>query len=351
MRKLVFAASLAGMALLLCFSGACLSAARTAIDLFVRNVLPTLFPFYVCTAMLYASGALQRLAARARSRLLPCFLIGMHAGFPSGARLCGLLGKESRAACCNLCSPVFLMSVVAVGLCGNAQLFFPLAIAHWGSGLLTAAALAALSPGNTAEASSAALARTDADLLSAIAEGMDAMLRILGCMLFFCVASGALSELLHLTRFPAGNAALAAFFEITAGCNAIVSLGLPSRLTCALLSACVSFGGLCVFAQAKLVAPRVRALEYLLQKCAQAVLAALLAWWITPAFVSEQIPVFSPNAQIYAENAALGAALIYSSAVGLAAVYLIAVCVRRARSQQTRQAKPLPARRAGSSRR
>ena len=341
MQKTLFALSLAGMALLLCFSGACLAAARDAIDLFLRNVLPALFPFYVCAAMVYDSGTLTRLTEKARSRLLPCFLVGMLAGFPSGARLCGLLGKESRAACCNLCSPVFLMSVVAVGLCGNAQLFFPLAAAHWGSALLLAAALGLFFPDGAARTRVAEASGQGAGLFAALSGGMDAMLRILGCMLFFCVAGGGLSALLRLARYPALHAAFSALFEVTAGCRAIVRLGLPTRATGALLAACTSFGGLCVYAQAKLVAPRVSSAAYLLQKIAQAMLAALLAWFLTPLFVPEQIPVLSSAAETYAANAALGTALVYSSAVGLATVYVLAVCIRRARSNAPGPGKPM----------
>lgn len=337
-RTLLAAAPLAGMALLLAFSRTALTAAKTAVTVFFTGVLPALLPFYVLSSLLLSSGALAALSARVRSRVLPCWALGAAAGFPVGARLCDRAGQADRAALCNLCSPAFLLGVVAQELCGNVQLFFPLAIAHYGSGLLLLSVLAAFRGRKAGVAANASVeaeasAPAPAGLFPAISDGMHAMLRILGCMVFFSVASAVGNAALRLDRAPGAAAAVSAFFEITAGCRAAALLPLPSRALAALLAAAVSFGGLCVLAQAKLLAPAMPVKPYLLQKLLQAALSALLAYWITPYFVPEQLSVFSDCAERYAGNALLGGAYLYTGFTALSAVWLTMECIKKARSR------------------
>ena len=70
------------------------------------------------------------------SLALPCWLLGAAAGYPSGARLTAELGLPNEGPFCNLCSPMFLCAVIGIGMLGDIAAALPIAVAHYGSGLL-----------------------------------------------------------------------------------------------------------------------------------------------------------------------------------------------------------------------
>lgn len=338
MKRLIPAALIGLCILLLTCSQAALGSASEALSLWWTRVLPALFPFYVLTSQLNRFGLLEKLQRLLRSPVAPCFLLGAIGGYPTGARVCKMLDRESDAVYCNLCSPMFLLGVVATGMCGNPSFFFPLAIAHYGSALailslrslarrfaVSADSLRSASP-HTTPASHAA---ENGGLLNDIASGMQTMLAVGGCIVFFYVPVNTLLGVAFHGRFPLFATVLVGLTELTSGCRHAVGLGLPTNVLCGMLAFFVSFGGLCVFAQAMLVASLKRPAEYLLYKAVQGFLAAIIAYFTTPLFLHTSVAVMCGTAEAYAQNALVGAAFLVSAGVGLTGCYLLALIVGR----------------------
>ena len=329
-----------------CLTGACilllvctkqaLSAASDALALWWTRVLPALFPFYVLTSMLCRLNVFSMLQRRFGGAFLPCLLLGGVAGTPNGARVSVQMRREEYAALCNLASPMFLLGVVAVGMCENRAMFWPLAIAHYGSAILLMPVCRALT-GNATGAQDAppAPAPQPGSLFSDIGDGMRAMLGIGGCIVFFYVLADTAASALFGGRFPGVAAVVIGMAEMTAGCARISALPLPPRVLAGILAFLTTFGGVCIFAQVMMTTKLARPGAYLLQKLMQGCLAGCIAFLVAPLFLQSTTPAWSDNADAYAENALVTLTFVLSTCVGLVASYLTALLMKRARTHHS----------------
>lgn len=326
-------------ALLLLYAETAFSAVVSAFNLWATRVLPALFPFYfVTTRMAHtdAFGTLHRFFERrsgAKTHLfsaLLCFLYGAVAGYPSGARAAKQTGYPQYTAYCNLCSPAFLLGVPALSLLGDRRAFFSIAIAHYGSALLFLLVRIAFSRGEEAPVCDAPNKPSNAGVAADMSESMIGMMKICGCIIAFSVATDVGAKLLFGKTEGALYAAFACFLEMTNGCAAIASLHLPLRLQCACMSAAVTFGGLCVYAQTVAVTEKRLPVRYLISKLAQAVAAFWLAYWLAPLFWQGAVQTGVIIDQPYLLNAFDLAAILSASCIGALTIYLIAMIIKKA---------------------
>ena len=130
--KLAQALGLAfALLLLIALPEAAAGAAQDGLALCAKVVLPSLFPFFVCSQLFLQLGfaaRLSRLLARPVSRLLrlpvqagSAFVLGLFGGYPAGAQIaCGLYEKklltrqeaERALAVCNQAGPSFIFGVL-----------------------------------------------------------------------------------------------------------------------------------------------------------------------------------------------------------------------------------------------
>ncbi len=349
-RRIVGALGLVLAAILLLRSDAALEAAQNGLDLWWNAVFPSLFPFFVCVGMLEAGGlfpALSRLFAKLSDRLLlprnliACFLVGAVSGYPAGARICGSLFDEESVAYVNLCSPIFIVGVVAHSMLGKTEYAFPILCAHYGAAVV-GALVRRLAFGFSASAGPAALLREPKpfSLIDSVSDGVTAMLRIGGSIVFFlvisalCDATGVFSALSAPFKLLGidpefVHALLTGLMEFTSGCRAAAALQLAPRQAVALSAAIISFGGLCVFIQARMFLPFRRPWRYLAEKLFQAVVAYLIAFFTAPLFFPAGIPVMADDAEQIMQNAMAGGSLFVISAVTMAFIYLVALVASR----------------------
>lgn len=336
--------------LLLLFSAPATAAAREGLSLWWTVVLPTLFPFFVCASLLQQSGALERMAkaliikkgaGRSSGYALPVFLLSAASGYPAAAKLCaGLLQAgavtpqeaERLATACNLCSPMFLLGALSLGILQSAQLFVPLLAAHYISALACFFLYPLLFPIKDASvprrSAPPPIAFTKA-LPAAIADGMWSMVKVCGSIVFCMVLSVCVQQTVLLLVPAAGDAkgGFAVFLgllEMTGGCYQVAALGLSLRAACTLCCALVSFGGLSVWMQVLSFLPLAHPLRYLLVKALHGLLAGGICWLLFPLFPSAA-PAFASAASIYASNALSGAALLFCAALSLAVALLLSV--------------------------
>ena len=329
------------LCLLLC-SDVCTSAAAAAFRLWWESVLPALFPFYVCVSLLLqegvpelVGGALNRLSGRLRLHplALPCWMFGAFAGYPSGARLTAALGLPDEGPFCNQCSPMFLCAVIGIGMLGDIAAALPIALAHYGSGLL----LLLCYPRTPRKAHSAPQ-RADEQrkgFIPMISDGMAVMLQIGGCICIFFVASAllkktgfysALEAICCDIGLPAGlaSALTQGLLELTGGCAAIAALNLPFRLTIALCAFLVSFGGICVFLQTRLFING-NVLRYFCVKTLHGILAAGIAYLCAPIALPKEQPAIAQRGSDYLVNALTGGSIFFASCIAVFGIYLMAL--------------------------
>lgn len=338
-------------AALLVFSDACLDAARSALAIWWNSVLPALLPFSVFLSLAESAGlpsVLRRLLPVSGSRwaalanALTSFLFGAISGFPNGARIAASAECSPLAAYCNLCSPIFLHSVICCGLLKSPNMFAPLYISHCLSALVLLLASTLTRQVRQAPADTADILRRDGiDLIGGIRESIGVLGAVGGCMVVFSVLLTILCEA-NVFRFTAVlfsgigikedvlRAAVHGLLEFSGGCAAIASLSLPLRIKAVLISLTISFGGFCVLLQSRIFLPASAMRVYLLRKALHALLSGLLCYTLFPAFLKTDMPALNiPNGARYIDNSLTGLGLLFASAIPLAAVYLAGLCLKK----------------------
>jgi len=297
------------IALCLLYPASVLAAARDSFSLFVHGLLPALFPSFVLASVLTASGlperagrllspVMRRLGLPGEAGLL--MVLGAVSGYPVGAKLTATLydrreidlpAAERLCAACNLASPMFLSGTLAAAILNSPSLGLVMMASHW-IGALCVLLLGALF-GKSRAAAALPLPDMAVDfslaksLMSAVAEGMAAMLRVCGAIMLFAVIVAALKVSGMLSAFCSGFAALGldpglveaavtGFFEKTSGAAAVAALpSLSLSVKAALCSFFAAFGGCSILLQTLFFLP-VRPSRYWGYKLVQGIVSAVV---------------------------------------------------------------------------
>ena len=225
-----------GMLVLILDSRTAMAGAAEGMELCIRTLIPSLFPFFVLSAMLTGSlsgGGLM--------------VTGILSGYPVGAAnaarawRAGLLDRaeaERMAVLCSCAGPSFLFGVLGPVL-GDAGTVFLV----WGAYLLSVLALWLLLPKSKR-------IRTDAAPVG-LQQGLNAAIRamagVCGWVILFRVVLTVLDRWVLWLLPDWGRIVLCGILELSNGCLALE--GIDPGYRPVLAAGLVSFGGLCVMLQ------------------------------------------------------------------------------------------------------
>ena len=280
------------LVLFLAEAGFVRAAAAEALSLCARSVIPALFPFLVVSSLLLSLGLGELLSPMLAGLMEPLFrvdgvgssalLLGLVGGYPIGAKTAADLyrgGRLSRPeaerllAFCNNSNPVFLISVLGVGVFGSVRAGVWLWLIHLLSALLTGLLFrnhggpARRQAGGTAAFQVVSLS---AAFVAAVRESLSGMLSVCAFVTFFYVLVRPLASLGGwLGPVLVG---LTELFSLT-------PLLRPDRFGFILASAMAGWGGLSVLCQtaAVLEGSGLRLQSCAAGKAVQGLLAGLLA--------------------------------------------------------------------------
>ena len=293
------------------FPDRCADAVQSGLTLCLTRAIPSLFPFFVVSALTVRSGLadalahllaplmrLYRLPGAGVSALLLSFL----GGYPSGAQTVSeLLDSESITlddaqrliVFCNNTGPAFLIGFCGQGVFHSLSVGLYLYIIH-----VLSACLCGLFVRGKSSASAAPVTHSmppfSACLTTAVLQAGRTMLSVCSFVLTFSVLIALLTPLplwhflvqrltalLPLSAVTV-QALLSGFLELTTGLSSLSASpdSLPIRLLlCSILCA---FGGVSVLFQSAAAAPRLPFPRILLGKTLHAVLAAILTLFLLP---------------------------------------------------------------------
>ena len=273
---------------------ACVHAAQNAVRLCLEVVIPSLFPFFVCSNLFIALGAANVLSRYLSRFMRPLFgvpgggalamVLGVISGYPVGAscaaRLytsgsCTKTEAERLLAFCNNSGPLFILGAVGIGMLGSQKLGILLYTAHVGAALLTGllfrgygrkiagSAGTALPP-----APAQGMRNAAASVGTAVADAVDSIFKVCGFVILFAVFAAA------LPTYP-GSQFIYALLEITGGIKTLLGLQGLGGLLLPLVSLFLAFSGISVLLQvAGIVMPSGLSVRpYIFGKLTQAVLA------------------------------------------------------------------------------
>jgi len=205
------------LVLFLAEAGFVRAAAAEALSLCASSVIPALFPFLVVSSLLLSLGLGELLSPMLAGLMGPLFrvdgvgssalLLGLVGGYPIGAKTAadlyrkGLLSRpeaERLLAFCNNSNPVFLISVLGVGVFGSVRAGVWLWLIHLLSALLTGLLFrnwggqGRRQAGGTTAFQAVSLS---AAFVSAVRESLSGMLSVCAFVTFFYVLARPLASL------------------------------------------------------------------------------------------------------------------------------------------------------------
>lgn len=285
-----------------------IAGAASGIELCLRSILPSLFPFCILTKLICSSmlgnnipiirhiGKLTGMPKGTESILLLSFI----GGYPIGAQCIDdafqsgtISGKDAARMLgfCNNAGPAFLF-----GILGS---LFPTALPLWWLyiiHILSAVFVGILLPGKSSAVCNLR-SKTVPTLPQALEASIRTMASVCGWVIVFRIILQFTDRWLFWTLTPAGQVAIAGVLELSNGCIALSqvdSIGLRYIL-CSLF---LGFGGCCVNMQTAAVARHVEYKLYLPGKVLQALFSVLLAM-VTQYFLfsfSDRYPAIGVNA-------------------------------------------------------
>ena len=241
---------LAVLAALLRFPQVCMGSALEALRVWGLSVVPSLFPYMVFSRLL--SGALRR---RGSPAVLCVSTLGLAGGSPSGAAALSGCAHSSGlshrtlhalAALTGTISPMFFLGTLQ-SWTGDSLLARRLLLAHLFGAVLSAACVFLLAGAQSAEESPLRSSTPPSSQEeSPIAQSVQAVLNVGGCIIVYSVLAACASLLLPPSAGVL-RAVLHAALEAAGGAHALVSA--PTGICAVLLAAMTSFGGLSILTQ------------------------------------------------------------------------------------------------------
>ncbi len=243
--------------------------AYDAIDICFEMIIPTLFPFFICSGLLIYSGFCELLSKLFRFCMMPlfrvnpagssAFILGIVSGYPLGAITAGELYEnnylskteaERLLAFCNNSGPLFILGSVGIAVYADMKIGVMLYIAH---------ILAALTVGiifrfykksefvNPPTVMSSPKRSVGEIFNISLQNAISSMLTVCGAVLFFSVISRLTLDLIALN--PTADAFISGITEFVTGTLKISELNSAIAQKLILTSFIIGFAGLSVHAQ------------------------------------------------------------------------------------------------------
>lgn len=225
----------------------CVYSARSALQIWSMDVIPSLFPYMVICRLI--SFRLRQKGVSA-SFVVP--LLGLLGGSPAGAAaLAGYAGSISKREMHTLCaltgtiSPMFFLGVLSRWL-GDSRLGQLLLIAHL-SGALVCCVCVFLFDQRFNEEYPVIKTHQPSENSEFLKQSIDAILMVGGNIVLFSVIAGLVSSLPFI---PADvNAVVHALMEVAGGIHELAVLALRAIQRACILAAVSGFGGLSILFQ------------------------------------------------------------------------------------------------------
>lgn len=299
-RIILIAISLNIFFIMLIYPELLLLSTKKSIVLWVGNILPSLFPFFIFSNLMIALGI-------TRSLPIPVFTFCMSflSGYPTGAKIIGelfalkVIDKKTAyflLAFCTTTGPAFIIGTVGISILGSKLEGTILALSHYGASLINGfiffLILKKVPFDNNDYNIKKSIIGKEPQIVffNALTEAILNALKSMGLILAYIVIFLFLTDLLEYIGFFSlldtdfATAIAKGIFEMSIGCFAIAEcLCIPLQLKIAALAFIISFGGLSVAGQSMSMLEKtgISMCYYLIVKIIHAIIAAIIAYALT----------------------------------------------------------------------
>lgn len=290
--------------------------AKSGMFLCSEVLIPSLFPFFICSGLLIYSGFCNSISTFLGPVMRPlfniggsgaaAFLLGTVSGYPLGASCaCNLYdsGYLSKAECerllafCNNSGPLFILGSVGTAIFHSPKSGIILYTSHIISAFLVGILFRFYKKGDITSCDIPIYNQklSSAEVFQkALNSSLNSILTVSGAVIFFSVISNIIAD--YFTDGSVIKAVIIAASEITSGISLISYLPIPLELKLIMSAFCAGFAGLCVHLQVMgTVAGRGLSLKpYISGKCLHAILSGLFTALFLKLFPITQT-VFAPD--------------------------------------------------------
>lgn len=243
--------------------------AKSGLNLCYEVIIPSLFPFFICSGLLIYSGFTKVLAKISGPLMKPLFnvggpgstalVLGVVSGYPLGALTAcqlyesGYLSKtetERLLAFCNNSGPLFILGAVGSAIYSSGKIGVVLYISHILSTLLVGFLFRFYAKDkHTAPTYSINQSEDDFSQVfsKVLASSINSILTVSGAVIFFAVISGIVTTSLPFK--DSVKSFITGILELSGGTKAISQTALPVTIKLTLSAFIVGFAGVCVHLQ------------------------------------------------------------------------------------------------------
>ena len=320
---------------------------RDALNLCFEMIVPTLFPFFICSGLLIYSGFCEVMARAFRFCMYPlfkvapagssAFVLGIVSGYPLGAITAGelyansYLSKSEAERLLSFCSnsgPLFILGSVGIAVYSDMRLGAAMYVTH----ILAAITVGVLFRfyGRNKHSSPPTIMTSPERGIGeifdiALQNGIRSILTVCGAVLFFSVASRLLLDCLPLSG--TADAVVSGLLEFVTGTVKIAALDMAVSKKLILTAAIVGFAGVSVHAQVMAVIARynLSLFPYITGKALHGIFsAAYMAVYLHFAPITTTVMVAKPSMSKAFGAASLFELITSASAILAFLIYAIA---------------------------
>lgn len=270
-----------------------------SLNLWVNNLIPSLFPFFIISNILinynitdYIPKIIKEKCAlvfNISDNMLTIFLLSMISGFPSNARITRTMYENKKITLdeanhvllfSHFANPVFILSTVATFFLRNEKVGIIILISHYISNIILGIILRNSFPlNNNDKHKTIDISNNFANIfIVSIRNAVDTIITICGILSFFLMFSSIIVNLFHLNIY--NTMIVKSIFEITIGIEALSKLNLSLLFKTVLTTIILSFGGLCVHVQiiSQIVDTKIKYTYYFIGRLYQAIISGVIAY-------------------------------------------------------------------------
>ncbi len=248
---------------LIMFPQSCIDAGLKGVFLCLDTVIPSLFPFFVCSGLITGLGLIKPIEWLFAPFMKPLFgvsgkgampfVLGILSGYPVGAKCVtdlyskGEISKkeaEKLLAFCNNSGPMFILGAVGVTMAQSVALGRYLYIIHILSALITGIILKLYKSGESEAVSLPLLEKQGfiKTIIDSFASATDSIISVCGFVILFSVAGEAIPKIF-------ASPVLHGLLEITGGAEKILNMPADFNVRISVLSGIIAFSGFSVMLQ------------------------------------------------------------------------------------------------------
>ncbi len=286
-----------------------LNAVSYSFEIWINNLFPSLFPFFVLSELLINYGFIELISELFKPLFTKIFKINKNAafvffmsmisGFPSNAKYTHELIKQDKLTCkeatkilmfSHFSNPLFILGTITVSFLNDVTLGIIVMICHYTSNIIIGIIVRNYNPTMSQKVNfslQSALVkmhkkRINNDikfggiLSNAIISSINTLLLILGVVSIFLIITTIIDNNFDLSLYT--KTFISSILEITQGLKHVSLLDIPNKLKALIIIAIISFGGLSVHVQMISIISKsqIKYLPFLLARILHVIIATTL---------------------------------------------------------------------------